>query len=68
MKFILANMEKKWAENNDTAVIYFFYDGPTPPSGLFDAFLAIPSAINTIATSTYAKLISTYDGSADVGR
>ena len=40
-----------------TAVLPF-YDGPSPPPGIFDGFLAVPGPIsNTITTQSFAQLI-----------
>ncbi|KAG5637106.1 hypothetical protein H0H81_005744 [Sphagnurus paluster] len=34
-----------------------FYDGPTPPAGIFDAFLAIPYLTKDISTRDYLSLV-----------
>ncbi|KAF8148763.1 hypothetical protein K438DRAFT_1989121 [Mycena galopus ATCC 62051] len=34
-----------------------FYDGPTPPPGIFDAFLAIPSFTKDISTRSFISLV-----------
>ncbi|TDL26277.1 FAD-binding domain-containing protein [Rickenella mellea] len=40
------------------ADVNLFYDGPTPPPGLFDAFLTIPSVSNDAKTSTFDNFIA----------
>ena len=38
--------------------LILFYDAPTPPDGLFDAFTSIPHFTSDIKTRKYANLIS----------
>lgn len=40
-------------------VVYLYYNGPTPPEGVFDDFLAITPLLNTCTTRTYADLLYT---------
>jgi hypothetical protein len=35
-----------------------FYDGPTPPAGIFDEFLNIPSVASSSGTQTYLEKIN----------
>lgn len=37
--------------------VSMFYDGPTPPDGIFDEFLAIPAITQDISTRSYHSLI-----------
>jgi hypothetical protein len=39
-----------------------FYDGPTPPTGIFDDFLSIPHVSNNVATRTYNAFITATSG------
>lgn len=42
----------------DMLLLFFFYDGPTPPtSGPFSEFLKVPSIIDTTGTQRYAQLV-----------
>jgi len=43
--------------------LLLFYDGPTPPSGLFDALLAIPYFTQEVGTQSFADLISSFPAS-----
>ncbi|KAI9441216.1 FAD-binding domain-containing protein [Lactarius indigo] len=40
-----------------TVLLLPFYDAPTPPPGLFDGFLAIPSTQNTVSTRSYSDFV-----------
>ncbi|KAI5120619.1 hypothetical protein M0805_008094 [Coniferiporia weirii] len=46
--------------------VYPFYDGPAPPAGLFDGFLAIPSVASELKTRTFVDFMSTF-GQGDLG-
>jgi hypothetical protein len=40
-------------------LLYYFYDGPTPPTqGPFADLLAIPALISTVSTQSYSSLVS----------
>jgi len=39
-----------------------FYDGPTPPPGIFDNFTNIPSLSSDLKTSSYADMIPSVIG------
>jgi hypothetical protein len=42
-----------------TIIIFYFYDGPTPPTtGPFADFLSIPSILDVTSTQSYAQLVS----------
>lgn len=43
-------------------LIFFFYDGPTPPSGIFDDFDAISHVTDDTSTKTYSALTSEAGG------
>jgi hypothetical protein len=38
-------------------VVFFFYDGETPPPGIFDAFNALPAIIDNAKVQTYSELV-----------
>jgi hypothetical protein len=42
-----------------------FYDGPTPPPGMFDDFLNIPATLNNLKTRDYLGLVQS--GGPDTG-
>ncbi|KAI6012493.1 hypothetical protein F5J12DRAFT_971150 [Pisolithus orientalis] len=44
-----------------------FYDAPTPPSGVFDEFLAIPSLVKNVSTMSFPALIKTSMANATYG-
>ena len=44
-----------------------FYNGPTPPNGLFDDFLAIPALVNDIKTRDFSNLIRSTAGNPTLG-
>nr|POE75157.1 putative fad-linked oxidoreductase [Quercus suber]POE94764.1 putative fad-linked oxidoreductase [Quercus suber] len=46
-------------------LIFFFYDGPTPPAGIFDDFDAIESSSDDTKTQTYYSLANA-EGGADI--
>ena len=39
------------------AVVYYFYDAPTRPAGVFDDFLAIQHVQGNVSTMSYSDLI-----------
>ncbi len=41
-----------------------FYDGPTPPDGIFDDFLAIPALTQDVATRSFFDLINSTSNDA----
>lgn len=42
-------------------VLFLFYDGETPPAGVFDEFLALDPTINSCQTRTYGDFLSAND-------
>ncbi|RDL40051.1 FAD-binding-containing protein [Venustampulla echinocandica] len=42
-------------------VVFFFYDGPTPPTGVFDAFNAIPTLTDGVKVQSYYDLVNSND-------
>jgi hypothetical protein len=38
--------------------VFFFYDGPVPPPGLFDAFDAMDSILDDVKSRPYPDLVS----------
>ncbi|KAG1839891.1 FAD dependent oxidoreductase [Suillus subalutaceus] len=44
-----------------------FYDGPTPPAGIFDEFLAIPAIVALVSTRRYVDLVQSLPLNATAG-
>ncbi|KAJ7064553.1 FAD dependent oxidoreductase [Mycena amicta] len=44
-----------------------FYDGPTPPAGIFDDFLAIPHFSQDVETRSFLDLVTSVPGTATSG-
>ncbi|KAJ7057508.1 FAD dependent oxidoreductase [Mycena amicta] len=44
-----------------------FYDGPTPPAGIFDDFLAIPHFTQDVDTRSFLELVTSVPGTATSG-
>jgi hypothetical protein len=43
---------------DEFVAIFFFYNGPIPPTGLFDKFLVgIPYIVDQLQTQTYTELV-----------
>ncbi|KAK7033658.1 hypothetical protein VNI00_012658 [Paramarasmius palmivorus] len=42
------------------ASVFFYYHGPSPPSGTFDAVLAVPAASSTLMTTSLTNLVSAF--------
>jgi hypothetical protein len=38
-------------------VLFYFYDGPTPPAGIFDEFDAIVPIADQVSTQSYADIV-----------
>ncbi|KAF6749946.1 FAD-binding domain-containing protein [Ephemerocybe angulata] len=49
---------------NNTPIInvFPFYDGPSPPAGIFDTYLSIPSVANTIKTQSFVSFVTSIPG------
>ncbi|KAH8996309.1 FAD-binding domain-containing protein [Lactarius akahatsu] len=50
-----------------TIFLFAFYDAPTPPPGLFDGFLAIPSTQNTVSTRSFSDFVESLNSLAASG-
>lgn len=47
------------ASNLDQFItVFYFYDGPVVPPGVFDKFLSIPSTADKTAVQSYSSLVS----------
>jgi hypothetical protein len=44
-----------------------FYDGPTPPDGIFDDFLAIPAFTTDVSTRDFISLVQASPSNATAG-
>ncbi|KAG9308226.1 hypothetical protein JVU11DRAFT_12244 [Chiua virens] len=44
------------------AGVNLFYDGPTPPAGIFDEFLAIPSTLEDVSTRSFSDFLESLRG------
>jgi hypothetical protein len=42
----------------DSWIIFLFYDGPTPPAGMFNDFIDVNPLLDTTRTRTYADLMA----------
>ncbi|KAI0044154.1 FAD-binding domain-containing protein [Auriscalpium vulgare] len=40
------------------SIVLMFYDGPSPPSGIFDDLLAIPSEANSVKTQSFSSFLT----------
>lgn len=58
---IIPTSELTLANSTDLWILFVFYDGPEPPAGVFDEFLALDPAINTCKTQTYGDLLQNND-------
>lgn len=38
--------------------VFYFYDGPVVPAGVFDKFLAVPSTGSTTKVQSYSQLVA----------
>ncbi|KAF9017781.1 FAD-binding domain-containing protein [Hymenopellis radicata] len=56
------NIIHNFAAGQTTIGVLTFYDAATPPNGLFDDFLNIPSTENDARTKSYRELIATFPG------
>ncbi|EAU84447.2 hypothetical protein CC1G_01443 [Coprinopsis cinerea okayama7 len=45
-----------------------FYDGPTPPPGIFDAFEEIPHLLRNVKTKSFSDLIKSFPADATYGQ
>ena len=51
----------QYGRGSSFAYIVLFYDGPAPPPGVFDDWLAIPSLSSNLATRDFASLIQSLE-------
>lgn len=58
---IIPTSELTLANSTDLWILFVFYDGPEPPAGVFDEFLALDPAINTCKTQAYGDLLQNND-------
>ncbi|KAH8116010.1 FAD-binding domain-containing protein [Phellopilus nigrolimitatus] len=49
-----------YTHNEVVALVFIFYDGPTPPAGIFDSLLAIPTVASEVKTQTFVNFVSTF--------
>ncbi|KLO11827.1 FAD-binding domain-containing protein [Schizopora paradoxa] len=49
------------------AQVFPFYDGPTPPAGIFDAFLSIPNIATNVSTQSFVEFMDGTFGTGDLG-
>ncbi|KAI1764218.1 hypothetical protein GGR53DRAFT_494829 [Hypoxylon sp. FL1150] len=55
---IILTSERTLGTLVDIWIMFLFYNGPEPPEGVFDSFLAVGPTINTCKTQRYADLLS----------
>lgn len=54
---IIPTSELTLANSTDLWIIFVFYDGPEPPAGIFDEFLALDPLINSCKTRSYGDFL-----------
>ncbi|KJA16702.1 hypothetical protein HYPSUDRAFT_47071 [Hypholoma sublateritium FD-334 SS-4] len=42
--------------------LFFYYHGPSPPAGIFDELLAVPSVSSSLSATSLTRLVSAFDG------
>lgn len=47
--------------------VLIFYNGPTPPAGLFDSLLAVPALSTDLKTRPFTDLVSASPANATAG-
>ncbi|KAI0260011.1 FAD-binding domain-containing protein [Gloeopeniophorella convolvens] len=57
-----AQLMPTYAYINDQAILtlFFFYDGPAPPSGIFDKVLKIPSYSQNVTSGTFNEVYKSF--------
>ncbi|OTB00855.1 hypothetical protein M426DRAFT_323970 [Hypoxylon sp. CI-4A] len=55
---VIVTAERTLSTLLDIWVLFLYYNGPEPPQGVFDEFLAIGPIINTCKTQRYSALLS----------
>ncbi|KAN0131916.1 hypothetical protein V8E53_010196 [Lactarius tabidus] len=56
-----------YASGEFSILLIVFYDAPTPPAGLFDGFLAIPTIQSTVSTTPYSNFILEFQSPVETG-
>ncbi|EIN06230.1 FAD-binding domain-containing protein, partial [Punctularia strigosozonata HHB-11173 SS5] len=51
------NFVYAWTAGQLTATAVLFYNGPTPPAGIFDRFLDIPATISDVSTRNFTSMV-----------
>lgn len=54
---IIATSELTLGNATDLWILFMFYDGPEPPEGVFDEFLALKPDVNSCKTRSYGELL-----------
>ncbi|KAK0479228.1 hypothetical protein IW261DRAFT_168031 [Armillaria novae-zelandiae] len=60
-------MTYTYASGQVLLAILMFYDGPTPPDGIFDDFLAIPALAQDVTTRSYFDLFNSSFATTNAG-
>ncbi|OAK94343.1 FAD-binding domain-containing protein [Phaeosphaeriaceae sp. SRC1lsM3a] len=55
---VIVTAERANVDVVDSWIIFLFYDGPTPPAGIFDNFIDVNPLLDTTRTRTYADLMA----------
>lgn len=55
---IIATSELTLGNSTDLWILFLFYDGLEPPTGIFDEFLALKPDINSCKTRSYSDLLT----------
>jgi len=55
---VIVTAERTNVDVVDSWIIFLFYDGPTPPAGMFDNFTDVNPLLDTTRTRTYADLMA----------
>jgi hypothetical protein len=45
---------------HETIVVFFFYDGPAPPDGVFGGLEKIHSSVSTVKTQSYKDFVCSH--------
>lgn len=54
---IIVTLEIVASNLDQFATVFFFYNGPSPPPGIFDKFLSLPFTADTIKTQSYSSMV-----------
>lgn len=55
---IILTAERTLATLVDIWILFLYYNGPTPPAGVFDTFFAVDHSIDTTKTRSYNDLVT----------